>query len=422
MSTTKLLPLLFISAGCESISNVCEPECSAGYACSAGLCLPADQACEPSCSFGHTCQSGQCVPVQAATAPAEVIPAPAPVELPPTVAKEIVDLGTVSAGSSFEVEIPSGLLSFQLDAISDTNDLALFVEATTPRGAKFLDAANRDEYLRRIAPTTGIASIRYPFAPTETAEPGRYTFRIDSRRPTSTFRLRATWCRALGSALDANIFLIGHPNLNAANAQQHPGLTQTLETFRRIYASAGLTIRNVRFVDVSQQDAERFGVVESMEELDELFWLGSRYSNDDALNFYMIRMITFDAGAGVVLGVAGGVPGLASAANWPSRGVAVSAAFMDRDSWTVSTTMAHEGGHYLGLRHPNEREGTMFDLLTDTPECGADRDADRDGIVSYVECAGLGAENLMFWSDGSTAPPQVTPQQIEMARRSSSLL
>jgi hypothetical protein len=95
---------------------------------------------------------------------------------------------------------------------------------------------------------------------------------------------------------------------------------------------------------------------------------------------------------------------------------------MDRDARLVADTMAHEAGHYLGLRHPNERDGNMFDLLTDTPECGNDRDADRDGMVSYVECAGLGGDNLMFWLAGSTAPPQVTPQQIDMVRRSSSLL
>ena len=38
------------------------------------------------------------------------------------------------------------------------------------------------------------------------------------------------------------------------------------------------------------------------------------------------------------------------------------------------------------------------DPLSDTTTCPDSADADADGILSPTECAGQGADNLMFWS------------------------
>ncbi|HEU4536682.1 MAG TPA: HEAT repeat domain-containing protein, partial [Polyangiaceae bacterium] len=92
--------------------------------------------------------------------------------------------------------------------------------------------------------------------------------------------------------------------------------------------------------------------------------------------------------------------------------VAVSLITLDIDPKLVGQVMAHEGGHYLGLMHTTERDGTLFDLLPDTPECDADTfDANGSSSVEVEEC-GLtgGASNLMFWSADAT-PEQVTASQ-----------
>ena len=56
--------------------------------------------------------------------------------------------------------------------------------------------------------------------------------------------------------------------------------------------------------------------------------------------------------------------------------------------------MAHEVGHWLGLRHTSERTGKTFDYIKDTPECPAHRDHNGDGRVDQAECAGAGAEEF----------------------------
>jgi hypothetical protein len=62
--------------------------------------------------------------------------------------------------------------------------------------------------------------------------------------------------------------------------------------------------------------------------------------------------------------------------------------------------MAHEAGHYPGLFHTSESSGQSFDPLLDTAQCPANRDSNADGYLSAQECAGVGADNLMFWLAG----------------------
>jgi hypothetical protein len=54
-----LASLALLSAtGC---SGLCTPECSAGYACRSGQCVPASTTCTPQCRSGYTCRSGVCI-------------------------------------------------------------------------------------------------------------------------------------------------------------------------------------------------------------------------------------------------------------------------------------------------------------------------------------------------------------------------
>ena len=74
------------------------------------------------------------------------------------------------------------------------------------------------------------------------------------------------------------------------------------------------------------------------------------------------------------------------------------------DSQLLGETAAHEMGHQLGLFHTTEKGGTVFDILSDTPECSSStRDNNSNGSVSAEECDGYGGDNLMFWTSWSAA-------------------
>ena len=80
----------------------------------------------------------------------------------------------------------------------------------------------------------------------------------------------------------------------------------------------------------------------------------------------------------------------------------------------VVQTFAHELGHWLGLSHTSERDGTAHDPIADTPECGAAHDKNLDGELDQVECEGHGGGNLMFWGGHGL---ELTSAQIEVLRR-----
>ena len=74
------------------------------------------------------------------------------------------------------------------------------------------------------------------------------------------------------------------------------------------------------------------------------------------------------------------------------------------NSQLLGETAAHQIGLYLGLFHTTERNGTSFDILSDTPECNAStQDNDSSGTVTAEECESYGADNLMFWTPWSTS-------------------
>jgi hypothetical protein len=134
-------------------------------------------------------------------------------------------------------------------------------------------------------------------------------------------------------------------------------------------------------------------------------------ADDKGVNFFFCEQLTSNDG-GVLLGISGGIPGPPSINTLPHGGVILSLAHMGEDSSTFGETLAHEAGHYLGLFHLSESEGTSHDPLLDTPECSAKEfGVGETGETSTSICETAGADNFMFWTAGDVKQRKITADQ-----------
>lgn len=148
-------------------------------------------------------------------------------------------------------------------------------------------------------------------------------------------------------------------------------------------------------------DTAKYTVVDitddDLSELNDL--LRTSDPEDDAtITFFVVEDIANSSTGSSILGLSAGPPGAAGVHGTSKSGVVVSAADLASAPTDVGRIMAHEGGHFLGLFHTTEKDGSRFDPLDDTPECGTENDANGDGTMNTVECAADGSDNMMWWT------------------------
>ena len=185
-----------------------------------------------------------------------------------------------------------------------------------------------------------------------------------------------------GTTIDLNIYLVGVPNITAQSAANNANMQAMLAAFNSIYDKAGVQVGQVRYLDVTQEQAQRYAVIRSDEVVSELAAISTRpgTTTDDALslNIFFVRAFAMDGGA---IGVSLGLPGPAGLHGTPASGVVFTSEFLgqrfqdrfsnepvDGNAYT-GIVMAHEVGHYLGLFHTSETSGQVIEPLMDTPSC-----------------------------------------------------
>jgi hypothetical protein len=246
-----------------------------------------------------------------------------------------------------------------------------------------------------------------------------------------------------GSSLDVSFFLVGAATnpltrqaLTAANAPTDTFIQRMLSSYAGIFAKAGITVRNVSYVDVSPADRASFANITvsdqsgqgPCDQLDQMFAKLTAGRAGSSMNLFLVNQIT-DAspnGAGPTVGVDGTIPGPGGFDGTVHSGAAVSMADLYSGSCSgtqldlpfcgadeVAYISAHETGHYLGLFHTTEINGGLVDPLIDTPKCdckvcAAQADQPNCGGSSAPSMLGAlcngdvkpacgGADNLMFW-------------------------
>jgi hypothetical protein len=231
-----------------------------------------------------------------------------------------------------------------------------------------------------------------------------------------------------GQRLDLNLFYVGALDWEPTGERGPQLLADALDVVDEILGQADISIGAVRQIAVPGElpmrgvafpngDAAqgfavlnvRFGVYA---ELPSLFRLSAGAANS-AIDLFFVQDIMPRSGDGEPEAEAGGIPGPLGMHGTAGSGIAIATDMMDGDATRLGRTLAHEIAHYLGLFHTSEADGSVFDALDDTPECRSDRDADRNGL-SVADCAGAGADNLMFWA--LSTGTKLTAAQREVLR------
>ena len=155
---------------------------------------------------------------------------------------------------------------------------------------------------------------------------------------------------------------------------------------RNIFSREGIRMEvgTVKVLDEAE-DRASFEILRSRDDLENLMAQSEvpSASQREALsvNLFVIDGFAFAGEAGL-LGISQGLPGAAGLHGHPTSGVTVTSEFVGKvvvlDTGTqisgnelTAATVAHEIGHFLGLFHTTEGDGTNFDPIEDTQECSA---------------------------------------------------
>jgi len=392
--------------------------CETADDCVRGLCVLAGT-CVPPCRNDADCGMGQrCTEVYARTGDEEHQPmrgCVAQVDAAPGVRVG----GGMERARGGEVELPGKAANetvlHLLGAFDDPGARFLPVRMTGDGAVLYdLEAIFAEGEVPRNPVVPGLPMIGV-YVPNGPRVPGRVdgfvltSEGLGGRVPRTTLRRRDG--RA-GRVLDVDLFYVGGARLGPTGDAGPPIVARALRFTTETW---GLRLGEVRQHEVRGGLRDRFAVLladPASGEMPELFQLLrlSAGAGRSSLSIFFVRSTD------TALGVAGGIPGPMGANGTPMSGLVLAVDLLTDPGSPVGVdeVMAHEVGHYLGLFHTSEGDGTVLDPLPDTPACGIENDADGDGTVFAFECEGLGADNLMFWGSNGD---EVSAQQREVVQR-----
>jgi hypothetical protein len=280
----------------------------------------------------------------------------------------------------------SGTLSF--DWTSDTVSVLVY-EEPRPGDSDILTAIDdrRPERPHQGGPA---AAFVLPGSDTPVS-PGSYAFEVAANKASSAevilFRRRGP--QPSSGTLDVNLFVLEGSGLDRSDLEKGMGY------FAQTFESAHIRLGSVTMITVTGAEA-LLSVPDSTSYGSPLLQLGtlsSLASNSSAANLFFVREITTDGDSGL-FGISLGIPAALGIPGTISSGVVVNVSAHNIgggfDVREFGQTITHETGHSLGLYHTSEKDGSLHDPISDTPECNGSEPLDAAACPDGA--------NLMFWS------------------------
>jgi hypothetical protein len=317
-------------------------------------------------------------------------------------ARADLELGPVAVDTSgspeISFEIPAGLASFTIVLVHDFSDYTQrvgFISLVGPDDTLLFDYDDEVQDLNQ-------GSIRYPGAsavlvpstddPAARPQPGTYRLRVGIYETDfQTFtpvageidRVAVIFesLGASGGVLDVNLFFAPATGLSAAEAPASSYVATILATVASHWEAGTVNLGQVSYADLSAT----YNEVDTSDQVREICDLYSAPGpHRAAANLFIVDSIAFAAG------YTGGTPAPPGLFATPATGVVVEMMGNARDTGTV---LAHELGHFLGLKHT-----TRLNQTEDGWEVAGD-----DGVLDTPSCSGGSAvedcpdyRNLMF--------------------------
>ena len=349
--------------------------------------LENDSACFVGCVDDFDCRPGYRCRGEGYCAPP--IETALPDDLPGNIELSCESTETTN-GRRLEFDIDSSTVAFAVVPLSQTDPVRP-VALTLPNGSLGADFDGNYSFLD-VNPDVlvNIAPVFFPAAPQFASLTGHGggTYALDIETEDASPCYYVLEKAAEGTSIDLNLYFVGVPGISAATAPSNGAVDRMLDTFETVYRSAGVNLTTVRFFDLDTADVERYRIIRDLNDVFELLALseppGESTSELLSVNVFLIEDFVVPEAPGL-LGLSAGIPGVPGLHGTHGSGLVFTSAPLASESALIGQTLAHEVGHFLGLRHTTEHDGTA-DPISDTPQC-------RDATFG-AGCPDSG--NLMF--------------------------
>lgn len=271
--------------------------------------------------------------------------------------------------------------------------------------------------------------ILVPYAPkfADLVEPGTHT--LELLTSTSEPCLYVIAASEPGTTIDLDVYFVGLDGFSAQTAPNNSDLREVFAAVDELLNEGGVVVGDIQYHDAPREIAERYSFVRNIAEMKRATAFGA--PRDETLeghlsvDVFLVEDLSINGTE--ILGLSNGLPGPVGIHGNPANGLIFTGVDIGSDNRFVGHIMAHELGHYLGLRHtteiahnPGDPDSDAFNALLGTTDPIEDTPVCDNVLVQGFGCPD--ATNLMF----PAAPPVeidtiVTPSQTDMLRANPTL-